>query len=163
MKRIALTIALASASILSLAEDYGLPRRYAGASAALTLPQGGARLRRLGGASARAGYYLSDDFAVECEAGWLEDRAALAARGVWHAQGWEWFGRLFGYERFDPFATLGARAWTPRGQVGPACGVGAFYYLGDTWAIRLDAELSIGLETRVETFHTLSLGLQYSF
>ena len=163
MKHIVLAIALLSASLLSLAEDSGLPRRYVGASAALTLPQGGVHMRRLGGASARAGYYFGDYFAMECEAGLLEDRTALAARGVWHAQGWEWFGRLFGYERFDPFTTLGARAWTPRGQVGPACGVGAFYYLGDTWAIRMDAEFSLGLETRVETFHTLSLGLQYSF
>ncbi|MBO7482695.1 MAG: hypothetical protein J6U17_02255 [Kiritimatiellae bacterium] len=163
MKRFLAAAVFASAALLSLAEDFALPRRYVGASAALTLPQGGSRMRRIGGAAARAGYYFNDNFALECEAGRLEDRTALAARGVWHAQGWEWFGRLFGYERLDPFATLGARGWTPNGQVGPAFGLGAFYYLGDAWAVRFDAEFELGLDTRAETSHTLSLGLQYSF
>lgn len=139
------------------------PCRYAGAAAAVTLPQGGARMSRSAGAVFRAGRYLSDVFAVEGELGVMENRDSLAARAVVHAQSVEWFGKLFGYERFDPFATAGVRIWAPAGQAGATCGIGAFYYLGDSWAIRADAEFSLGVRFRAETAHSIAVGLQYSF
>ena len=163
MKRFFLSAFFSFAALFALSEDCALPRRYLGAAGSVAFPQGGGRMRRVAGGVARAGYYFGDDFALEFEAGRMEDLTSLAARGIWHAQGWEWFGKLFGYERFDPFATFGARGWTPRAQVGPSCGVGAFYYLGDTWAIRFDAEFVLGLDSRVETAHAISIGLQYSF
>ena len=127
------------------------------------LPQGGSRMRRLGGGAARAGRYLTDSLALECEAAWLEDSAALAARAVWHLHGWEEFDMLFGYERFDPFLSAGARGWMHDGQVGPSAGLGAFYYLTDDWALRFDAEATLGLDTRVETVYSISAGIQYFF
>jgi len=155
--------AVLAATCAVAGEDYEMPRWYVGAAGTLVLPQGGSSMRRLGGGAVRAGYYVSDAFAVEAEAGSFENLAGLAARGVWHMQGWDWFGNLFGYERFDPFLTAGARGWMLEGQVGPAFGVGAFYYLGDSWALRFDAEVVVGLDSSVEAVHCLSAGLQYSF
>ena len=136
---------------------------YSSAAAQLVLPQGGARMHRLGGGAARVGYYFTGSLALEAEAAWLENVAGLSARAIWHLHGWEEFNMLFGYERFDPFLTLGARGWIHDGQVGPSAGVGAFYYLTDSWALRFDADVTLGLDTDVETAFTLSAGLQYSF
>ena len=136
---------------------------YSGVAAQLVLPQGGARMHRLGGGAARVGYYFTGSLALEAEAAWLENVVGLSARALWHLHGWEEFNMLFGYERFDPFLTLGARGWIHDGQVGPSAGVGAFYYLTDSWALRFDADVTLGLDTDVETAFTLSAGLQYSF
>ena len=136
---------------------------YSGAEAQLVLPQGGARMHRLGGGAARVGYYFTGSLALEAEAAWLENVVGLSARALWHLHGWEEFNMLFGYERFDPFLSLGARGWIHDGQVGPSAGVGAFYYLTDFWALRFDADATLGLDTDVETAFTLSAGLQYSF
>ena len=136
---------------------------YSGAAAQLVLPQGGSGMRRLGGAAARVGYYFTGSLAFEAEAAWLENAVGLSARALWHLHGWDEFNMLFGYERFDPFLTLGARGWIHDGQVGPSAGVGAFYYLGDTWAVRADAGLFIGTRSSSETAFSLTLGLQYSF
>ena len=116
-----------------------------------------------GGAAARVGYYFTGSLALEAEAAWLENVVGLSARALWHLHGWEEFNMLFGYERFDPFLTLGARGWIHDGQVGPSAGLGAFYYLTDSWALRLDADATLGLDTDVETVFSLSAGLQYSF
>ena len=159
-------ICAAIAPLLALAASADEPAEsgwYAGGAAQLVLPQGGSRMRRLGGGAARAGRYLTDSLALECEAAWLEDSAALAARAVWHLHGWEEFDMLFGYERFDPFLSAGAKGWIHDGQVGPSAGIGAFYYLTDDWALRLDAEATIGLDTRVETVYSISAGIQYFF
>ena len=88
--------------------DFDFDRRYAGAAGALVLPQGGGDLRRLGGGALRAGYYFTDTVALDGEVAVLENKVGLAVRGLWHLQGFEEFGRLFGYERFDPFVTAGA-------------------------------------------------------
>ena len=85
---------------------------YVGASATLVLPQGGHSMRRLGGGTARFGLYLADAFAVEADAAWLENCAGLGVQGLWH---------FYGYERFDPFLTFGARGWI-EGDVGPTAG-----------------------------------------
>ena len=136
---------------------------YIGAGGALTLPQGGSRLRRLGGAAVRGGYYVSDWFAAEAEAASLEDRAGLAVRGVAHWKGWNEWDMLFGFSRCDPFFTVGAKGYLPDGQVGPAVGVGFLYYISDDWALRCDGEAALGLDTRTEMMYSLSVGLQYSF
>ena len=159
-------ICAAIAPLLALAASAEEPAEsgwYAGGAAQLVLPQGGSRMRRLGGGAARAGRYLTDSLALECEAAWLEDSAALAARAVWHLHGWEEFDMLFGYERLDPFLSAGAKGWIHDGQVGPSAGLGAFYYLTDDWALRFDAEATLGLDTRVETVYSISAGIQYFF
>lgn len=159
-------ICAAIAPLLALAASAEEPAEsgwYAGGAAQLVLPQGGSRMRRLGGGAARAGRYITDSLALECEAAWLEDSAALAARAVWHLHGWEEFDMLFGYERLDPFLSAGARGWMHDGQVGPSAGLGAFYYLTDDWALRFDAEATLGLDTRVETVYSISAGIQYFF
>ena len=84
---------------------------YSGAAAQLVLPQGGSRMHRLGGGAARVGYYFTGSLALEAEAAWLENVVGLSARALWHLHGWEEFNMLFGYERFDPFLSLGARGW----------------------------------------------------
>ena len=159
-------ICAAIAPLLALAASADEPAEsgwYAGGAAQLVLPQGGSRMRRLGGGAARAGRYLTDSLALECEAAWLEDSAALAARAVWHLHGWEEFDMLFGYERLDPFLSAGAKGWMHDGQVGPSAGLGAFYYLTDDWALRFDAEATLGLDTRVETVYSISAGIQWFF
>ena len=128
---------------------------YVGGSGAIMLPQGGSRFHHVGGAAFRAGHYLGDFFAVEGEVGWLEDEAALAVQGLWH-----WWG----FERFDPFFTFGARGWLGRdGNVGPKVGTGAFYHFTDEWALRLDVDVTLGLDTGAEADYTLGFGVQYSF
>lgn len=163
MKRIVVFVLFAALAAGATAGDSGWT---AGASGALTLPEGGSRLRRLGGVALRAGYDVSENVALEGEAAWAEDFAALAAQGLWHLQGASLYDYYFGYSRFDPFVTFGVRGWLGRhgvGQVGPKAGLGAFYHLTNDWALRLDADATLGLETRREVDFTLAAGVQYSF
>lgn len=136
---------------------------YVGLSGSLVLPQGGGDMRRLGGATVRFGGYLTDDWALEGAAAWMENRAGLAVGALWHWHGCEEFNRLFGYERLDPFFTFGVKGWLDHGEAGPSAGLGALYYLSDDWALRCDAEATLGLEREVEMVYSLSAGLQYSF
>ena len=163
-----LTLATAIAIAASAAASFGdgtwaQERFYAGAAAEAALPQGGARIRALSGAGARFGCYLSEALALEGAAAWAEDRAALSAAALWHWNGWREYDLLFGYSRFDPFFTVGAKCWMHGGPAGPHFGAGALYYLGGTWALRFDAGIALGVDDGVETVHTLSLGLQFSF
>ena len=130
-----------------------LGRTYVGACATVLLPQGGSGMRRLGGGTARVGYYLSETLAVEADAAWLEDSVGLGVQGLWH---------FWGYERFDPFLTFGARGWID-GDVGPAAGFGAFYHLTDNWSLRGDAQAALGIDGEREMVYTLGLGVQYAF
>ena len=147
------------------AEEAGFDRWYVGAAGQLMLPQGGSKMHHIGGAALRGGYYLTEDWAIEGEAAWLEDAAGLSAAAHGHFQGWSLYGDLFGYSRFDPFVTLGAKGWIGRncGQVGPKAGLGAFYHLTDEWSLRADADATLGLETNCEMLYSLSVGVQYSF
>jgi hypothetical protein len=122
----------------------------------LLLPGGGSDMRRLGGAAARSGYYLTEFWAVEAEAAALENSAGLSAAALWH-----WWG----YERLDPFFTFGAKGWIGRGegQVGPKIGLGSFYHLTDSWSLRFDADFTLGIEEETEALYTASAGLQYTF
>ena len=167
MKRLAFVLCLLSFVLPAAADDVaeGCDRWYVGAAGALTLPQGGSRMRHIGGAAVRGGCYLTENWSVEGEAAWLEDAAGLGVNALGHLQGWDLYGDLFGYSRFDPFVTLGARGWIAGdgGQVGPKAGLGAFYHLTDSWSLRADADATLGLETNCEMLYSLSVGVQYSF
>lgn len=158
---------LSFASHMSLAseEEVGFDRWYVGLAGQMMLPQGGSRLHHVGGAALRGGYYVTEDWAAEGEVSWLEDFAGLSVGMLGHLQGWSVYGDYFGYSRFDPFVTLGAKGWIGRdsGQVGPKAGLGAFYHLTDEWSIRADADATLGLETNCEMLYSLSVGVQYSF
>lgn len=144
-------------------ESCDFDRWYVGLSGQFVLPQGGSKMRRLGGAAAQFGWCWSESLAFEGEAAWLEDRCGLAVRVRVHFNAWEEYDKLFGYSRFDPFVTLGAAGWLKDGQVGPAAGLGALYYLDDHWALRADATATLGLDTQAEMVYGLGLGVQYSF
>ena len=167
MKRLAVVLGLLSLVLPASAEveEVGFDRWFVGASAALTLPQGGSRMHRIGGAAIRGGYYLTENWAAEGEVAWLEDAAGLCVDALGHFQGWDLYGDLFGYSRFDPFVTLGAKGWIGRGsgQVGPKAGLGAFYHLTDNWSLRADADATLGLETNCEMLYSISIGFQYAF
>ena len=150
--------AVASLSIVSPAvededDDYELDRWYVGASATLVMPQGGCDMRRLGGATVRVGYYVTEALAVEADAAWLEDCAGLGVQGLWH---------IWGYERFDPFLTFGARGWID-GDLGPVAGLGAFYHLTDNWSLRVDAQATLGIDSDCDMVYSLGAGVQYTF
>ena len=169
MKRLAVLLLslapLASFASVEAEESSDSSGLYLGASASLTLPQGGSRMRRLGGGGLRAGWYLGEFWAVEGEAAWLEDSAGLGVDALWHLQGASLYGDLFGYSRFDPFVTAGARGWIggDAGQVGPSAGVGAFWHLTEEWSLRFDAAATLGLDSRTEVVYTLAAGVQRSF
>lgn len=156
MKRLLWPLIVALTAVPLKAEECEFDRWYAGAGAVMTLPEGGSSMRRLGGGAVRAGYYFAEFWAVETEAAALENFAGLSADVLWH-----WWG----YERFDPFFTFGAKGWIghDRGQAGPKAGIGSFYHLTDTWSIRFDADLILGVDGGCETLYTLCAGIQRSF
>lgn len=143
-------------------KECGYSPFYVGAVAQMILPQGGHAVRTLGGGAIRAGSYLSSSLALEAEAAWLEDCCGLGVRALWHLHGWETFNRLFGYERFDPFLSAGARGWI-EGDVGPSLGIGGFYYLTDEWALRFDGEAVAGVDGDLQMLYSISVGMQFSF
>ena len=147
------TSAVSVAADFAEEEECDFNQVYVGASASLLLPQGGSDMRRLGGATARIGYYVSEMLAVEADAAWMEDCAGLGIQGLWHC---------WGYERFDPFLTFGARGWID-GNFGPVAGFGAFYHLTDSWSLRGDAQATLGLDGDCEMVYALGLGVQYTF
>ena len=156
---------LLSLSSFAAEEEVGFDRWYVGLAGQMMLPQGGSRMHHVGGGAFRGGYYLTEDWAIEGEAAWLEDAAGLSAAALGHFQGWSLYGDLFGYSRFDPFVTVGAKGWIGRhaGQVGPKAGLGAFYHLTDEWSLRADADATLGLETNCEMLYSISIGFQYAF
>ena len=163
-KSITLALVMMTSMAFAQTEEETSDGWYIGAAAELMLPEGGSRLHHVGGAAVRGGRYLSENWAAEAEAAWLEDLAGLSVQALGHLQGWDVYGDLFGYSRFDPFVTLGAKGWLGReGQVGPKAGLGAFYHLTDNWALRFDADATLGLETRCEVDYTLAIGVQYEF
>jgi len=139
-----------------LVEDgqYDFDRFYVGVAEAVVMPQGGSRMSDHTGAAFRFGYYLSEMWALECEAAWVADRAGLGVNALWH-----WWG----YERLDPFFTFGAKGWVDDGQVGPSAGTGAFYHVTEELSIRLDAAATLGVDTHTEMVYSLSAGIQWAF
>ena len=151
MKRVILFFAVL-ASLVLRANDFD--RFYVGGAGVAVLPQGGSRMGDRAGLAVRCGWYLTEMWALEGEASWLDDRAGLGVNALWH-----WWG----YERLDPFFTFGARGWVDHGQVGPCAGLGTFYHLTESLSLRLDANAALGLESRTEMVYSLSAGLQLSF
>ena len=139
---------------------------YVGAAGAMVIPSGGtAHLRRLGGGALRVGRYIGEFLSAEGEVAWMENSAGLGVQGLWHWQGADLYGRLFGYSSFDPFFTFGARGWIGHdiGQVGPKAGMGAFWHLTDEWSLRADADAVLCLDSGTSVVFVLSAGIQYSF
>jgi len=138
---------------------------YVGVSGSLTLPQGGSQMRRIAGGGITAGAYITDSWAYEGRAGVEDDFVALGLGLLGHWSGWSLYDRFFGYSAFDPFVTVGAKGWivSSRGQVGPSAGVGAFYHLDDHWSLRADADVTLGLDSDVESVFSVSCGVQYAF
>lgn len=158
VRRSVLTMVAAALAATSLfaseaADEYDFDRWYTGASGTLILPQGGSGMRRVGGATARLGYYLTEAFAVEADAAWLEDCAGLGLQGLWH---------IYGYERLDPFLTFGVRGWID-GDVGPVAGIGTFYHLTNSWSLRFDAQATLGIDGDCSMVYSVGAGVQYSF
>lgn len=166
LKKLVLSVALL-VSRVGFAEE--LPRcawltdTFIEPVAQFVFPQGGGDLRYLAGAAVRVGGNVTDYYSCFYEVAALENKCGLAVRCNWSMQSWEWFGKMFGYERFDPVVSLGVRGWLPQGDVGPCVGWGFLYYLDNHWAIRCDADVTLGLESELETIHTVSVGLQYLF
>ena len=164
-------------------ESDGFPSAYLGASGGIFLPGNGSSLKRAAMASARGGWYLSDNLALELEGGCAPNAAssrggnatvtAFAARGLFHLTGIEEFDMLFGCERFDPFVTFGAAALfasrhafadgSHRTAIGPTAGVGAFYHLTDRWSLRFDATAAMAVDTPCGMAYGLAFGLQWNF
>lgn len=145
------------------AEETDYDHGYVFAAGSAVLPTGGGRLHRTGGVSAAVGFHLSEFTAVEAEAGWHADRAFFGGRFLAHFSVIDEYNRLFGYERIDPFVTLGVCGWTGRGEVGPAFGIGTYYHLSDHWSLRFSAEAVCGVDGEAEFPVTLSAGLRRSF
>ncbi len=178
--------ALLCASCVSFAaeesEEVSVPSWYAGAGAGMLLPGGGSSLSRAAQSSAHIGWYASDFVAFEFEGSCAPNASSggghaavtgLAARGLFHLSGWEAFGKLFGYERFDPFVTAGVQTLlssrysfadgSHRTAAGPAVGIGAFYYLTDTWALRFDATAAMSVDSPCGMNYGIAAGVQWSF
>lgn len=168
--------AIALAALISVAliplrgvaeEEQGCDSRaYVGVAASVLLPQGGAeKIHRAGGAALRAGVYCSEFFAAECEAASLENAAGFAAQGLWHWQGSELYGRLFGYSVFDPFFTFGARGWLGHGvgQVGPKAGLGSFWHLTEEWSLRAEADATLCIDSDESVAYSVCVGVQRFF
>ena len=160
----AILCALALFTAFADEEESVVRGAYVGVAGALTMPQGGSRVSRAGGAIARAGVYLSDSCSIEASAGQLEGYTAFGAGALVHFYTFDLYDRFFGYSAFDPFFTAGANGWLGerRGQVGPSAGLGAFWHLDDNWSIRADATATLGLDADVEMLYTVTVGIQYS-
>jgi hypothetical protein len=152
----ALTIFAETANELEYEEECEFDRFYISAGATIFLPQGGNGQRHLSGATGRVGWYMTEFWAIESEAAFLENSAGLSLSALWH-----WWG----YERLDPFFTFGAKGWfgSQAENIGPKIGVGTFYHLTDSISLRFDADATLGLKGDEKMNYTISAGLQYSF
>lgn len=188
MKKIVLAMALwVSAMGLGADEfaemDAGLPGWYLGGAVGALMPGGGVALDGSAAVSLRAGRYLTEYLAFELE-GWSVPVArssrggdaalsGVSLEGLFHLSGWESFDRLFGCERFDPFATLGAGAAFADRHVfadgshstalGPVFGLGAFYHLTDSLSVRGDGRMLLACDTPAGVVFSATIGVQYSF
>lgn len=134
-------------------DSFELDRWYAGAGAALVLPQGGAGFDRVAGALVNAGFYMNEFWALEVEGAWCENRSAVAAGFLWH-----WWG----YERIDPFFTFGACDWIDT-DFGPRGGLGTFYHLDDHWSLRFDSTATMGVSQGCNFLYQFSLAIRRSW
>lgn len=158
MKQLILILAALAATTFTarggseIVEDIDLERWCLGASATTLLPQNGLHPAHRDGASLSLSYYANDFWAFTGEAATFGGTTGFGAGALWH-----WWG----YERFDPFFTFGARGWLP-GGVGPAGGIGAFFHLDEKWSVVLSADATLDLDGENGMIYTVSLGLRCS-
>lgn len=157
---------------------------YVGAQGGVLLPSGhGTTLRRAAQATALVGYSVDETLAIEGafaytpNACWRRGNEMLTTAEVdllCHLAYIDEVNNLFGYERFDPFVTLGVAASfgshhafgrddARRTAFGPAFGLGAFYHLTDNLALRCDARAHVGVESAANVLYSVGVGLQWSF
>jgi len=148
-------------------------RFYLNLSGGMLLPGNGNSLEPAALASVRGGWYLAEDFALEL--GVLSAPNAGSSAGNEALTGVSFGGlyHLFGYERFDPFVTLGAATLfgarhvfadgSSRTAIGPECGLGAFYHLTEQWSLRADAHALAFLDFPCGMVYSVELGAQRSF
>lgn len=155
---------------------------YVGASGGLLLPGNGNALSRAAETCVRAGFYATDFLAWEVEglcapnASGADGREALsgvAVRGLYHFTGFEAFDKLFGCERFDPFATFGVGTrfgarhvfaeGAHRTATGPIVGLGAFYHLTESLDVRVDAQALLACDAPCGMLYSVCIGLQWNF
>ena len=163
-------------------EDAGGGGWYAGAAGGLLLPGNGNSLRCAGEVAVRAGRHVDDSLAFELEGVCAPNACSragngavsgVAARGLYHLSGVEFYDNLFGCERFDPFVTLGtATRFGPRHAfaggshrtaTGPVAGLGAFYHLTDRLALRVDAQAMLCADSPCGMLYSVAAGVQWSF
>lgn len=154
MRRL-LAIVCAMFAVGAFADD-DFSRWYLAGEVATVLPQGGSRIDHGVGAGARFGYYLGELWSLEGEAAWLGKSTGFGADALWH-----WWG----YERFDPFFTVGARCWLgdDANQSGPRAGLGAYFHLTENCSLRFDADATLGVDGETEMLYSLSAGAQIFF
>jgi hypothetical protein len=127
------------------------------------LPCNSAKLRHYVGGGAAIGKYVTEKIALEGEFSVMEDKMFLLARSLVHFSIFEEFNLLFGYERIDPYFSLGVATLFPRGQSGPEFGLGAYYYLSESWALRVDGSSVIGVEGDCDAVYSIAVSLQRTF
>ena len=183
MKKSIFLVALLAAACVPADEAVDGAQAYLGAAGGIFLPGNGSSLKRAATVSARGGWYVSDNLALELEGGAAPNAVSsrggnttvteFAARGLFHLTGIEEFDKLFGCERFDPFVTFGAEALfasrhvfadgSHRTAIGPTVGLGAFYHLTDQWSLRFDATAAMSVDTPCGMSYGMSIGLQWDF
>jgi hypothetical protein len=140
---------------------------YIGGFGQIDIPQGGSDARRLAGPLVRIGCSFDEEsyYSLEAEAGWLENSASMAFRALVHWQAWRVYGDLFGFSRFDPFFTAGARGdmGSCSDLAGPQCGAGFFYHLDDVWSFRFDSFATLDVNGETEMRYSFTAGLQRMF
>ncbi len=154
MRRL-IVIALIAFSNSVFADD-DFDRWYVKGEVATILPQGGSRIRHGVGAGARFGAYIGELWSIEGEAVWLQKSTGLGANLLWH-----WWG----YERVDPFFTVGARCLIGDdvNQSGPKAGLGTYVHLTEHCSLRIDADVMLGVDSDAEALYSISLGAQIFF
>ena len=164
-------------------EGYAYDRWSVGASGGVMLPGNGNALRRAAAVSLRGGYYATETFALEVEAASVPRATAkgmggasltgVSAGGLLHLTAFDFYDRLFGSERFDPFVTFGAHAafaskhvfadCSHRSAFGPAAGIGAFYHLTERLSVRAEARAALCCDSPCGMLYGVFAGFQYSF
>ena len=127
---------------------------YTEASAGALMPGGGRSFSRSALWSLRAGCCASDSLNLEAE--WGEARVNCASfRALW---------RPIGYERMDPFLSVGAAAFgTSRWTGGPEFGIGFFWYFGDRLSLRADLRSALATDRSAGMVSSALVGVGWTF
>lgn len=124
-----------------------------GTAVTTVLPQHGIRPAHRTGGAVNVGYYVDEFLAFTGEVSCFGNVNGIGVGGLWH-----WWG----YERFDPYFTFGARGWL-HGGLGPCGGVGAFYHLTDSWSLTFTADATLDLDGANGMIYTISAGVRCTF